>query len=173
MKRRRFIGGLAAVAVAAPAFATDYLTVEAAQRLMFADADAFVPADLARGSARLAVPPARLARLRAFEARNGGARAGFVVADEVIGKFELIGFAVGVTPDFAVRQVEILAYRESHGHEIRQAAWRAQFVGKGALSPLRIGDDIRNISGATLSCTHVTEGVHLAVALLAATYGAS
>ena len=141
--------------------------------MIFPDADAFVPADLARGSARLAVPPARLARLRAFEARKADARVGFVVADEVIGKFELIGFAVGVARDFAVKQVEILAYRESHGYEIRQPAWRAQFVGKGPAAPLRIGEDIRNISGATLSCTHVTDGVHLVVALIGATYGAA
>ena len=174
MKRRRFIGGLcaAAAATAAPAFATEYMTIDAAQRLIFPDADAFAPADLARGASRMAVPAARLARLRAWQARRQDERLGFIVTDEVIGKFELIGFAVGLTPAFVVKQVEILAYRESHGYEIRQPAWRAQFVGKGPAAPLRIGEDIRNISGATLSCTHVTDGVHLIVALVGAAYAA-
>jgi Na+-translocating ferredoxin:NAD+ oxidoreductase RnfG subunit len=108
--------------------------------------------------------------MRAFEARKDARRIGFVVVDEVVGKFELIGFAVGLTPAFAVKQVEILAYRESHGHEIRQAAWRAQFDGKGPSAPLKVGEDIQNISGATLSCTHVTDGVHLIVALAGAAF---
>jgi len=38
-------------------------------------------------------------------------------------------------------------------------AWRAQFVGKRGGSPLRLGNDIRNISGATLSSKHITDGV--------------
>jgi hypothetical protein len=173
MKRRRFLGSLAATALAPPVFATDYMSAAEAQRLLFPDADAFVLADLARGAARLSVPGARLARMHALEAKHGGTRLGFVVTDAVIGKFELIGFAVALTPASEVRQVEILSYRESHGYEIRQDAWRAQFVGKGPAAPIRIGDDIRNISGATLSCTHVTDGVHLIVALVNATYATS
>ena len=101
-------------------------------------------------------------------ARRGDATLGYIVADQVVGKFELIGYAVGIGLDGAVRQVEILSYRESHGGEIRLAAWRRQFAGKTADSPLRIGDDIANISGATLSCSHVTEGVRRIVAVVEA-----
>ena len=36
---------------------------------------------------------------------------------------------------------------------------KAQFLGKSAKSALRVGDDINNISGATLSCTHLTDGI--------------
>ena len=39
------------------------------------------------------------------------------------------------------------------------AAWRAQFVGKRADAPLKLGADIKNISGATLSSKHITDGV--------------
>ena len=66
-----------------------------------------------------------------------------------------------------VKQIEILTYRESHGGEIRLPAWRRQFVGKTSAAPLRIGDDIANISGATLSCTHLAEGVRRVVAIVA------
>ena len=66
-----------------------------------------------------------------------------------------------------MRQVEILSYRESHGGEVRLPAWRRQFVGKTAASPLKVGDDIANISGATLSCSHLTEGVKRIVAVVA------
>jgi hypothetical protein len=40
-------------------------------------------------------------------------------------------------------------------------------VGKTAEAPLRVGEDIANISGATLSCTHVTEGVRRIAAVVA------
>jgi Na+-translocating ferredoxin:NAD+ oxidoreductase RnfG subunit len=111
---------------------------------------------------------ARSARWTVVAAQHAGSTLGYVVVDEVVGKFELITYAVGLSADGAVKQVEVLAYRESHGQEIRLAAWRRQFVGKTASSALRIGEDIANISGATLSCTHVTDGVRRIVAIVGA-----
>jgi Na+-translocating ferredoxin:NAD+ oxidoreductase RnfG subunit len=73
---------------------------------------------------------------------------------------EMITYALALDPSGAVKSLDVLAYRESHGDAIRLPAWRAQFTGKRASDPVRIDGDIRNISGATLSCRHVTEGVH-------------
>jgi Na+-translocating ferredoxin:NAD+ oxidoreductase RnfG subunit len=156
----------------AAAFAVDYLNADEAARLMFPEAERFETRDLvldATQMARLAEQGvrARSARWPVRVALRGGSVLGYVVADNVVGKFELIGYAVGIGLDGAVRQVEVLSYRESHGHEIRLPAWRRQFVGKTAASPLRVGDDISNISGATLSCEHVTDGVRRIVALVA------
>jgi Na+-translocating ferredoxin:NAD+ oxidoreductase RnfG subunit len=138
---------------------------------MFPDADRFAPREITLDAAQMqkldaAGVRARSARWRVLVAQRGDTTLGCVVVDEVIGKFELISYAVGLTPDGAVKQVEVLSYRESHGHEIRLPAWRRQFVGKTVASPLKIGDDIANISGATLSCSHVTEGVKRIVAVL-------
>ncbi len=155
-----------ACAALAPAsvFAVDYLTPAQAERLMFPDADAFVSREVTLDAAQLQQLTeqgvrGRSARWRVRIAQRGGATIGFVVVDEVVGKFELITYAVAIGLDGAVRQVEVLSYRESHGHEIRLPAWRKQFVGKTNASPIRIGEDISNISGATLSCTHVTDGI--------------
>ncbi len=52
-----------------------------------------------------------------------------------------------------------MEYNESYGYEVRDAAWRQQFVGKSAASSLQLNADIKNISGATLSSKHVTDGV--------------
>jgi hypothetical protein len=157
---------LAACALTAPAFATQYLSPEQAQKLMFPEADAFRPQPLTLDTAQMrqveqaAGLPARSAQWRVVAAYKGDALLGYMVLDDVIGKFELISYAVGINPDASVRQVEILAYRESHGSEIRLPAWRRQFVGKSARSGgLKLGAGISNISGATLSCTHVTDGV--------------
>ena len=163
----------AALAALAPAgaLAVDYMTAEQAQKRMFPEATAFelrdLPLDaaLAQQLAAAGVKP-QAQRLPVRLARQGGAALGYVVVDEVIGKFERITYAVGVNADGSVRQVEVLSYRESHGHEIRLPAWRKQFVGKTAASPLQVGDDIANISGATLSCTHVTDGVRRVVVWL-------
>lgn len=147
------------------AFATQYLTVEQAQRVMFPEATRFAYSYLQlspeqmRGVEKLSGLPARSVNWRVFAAYRGDTLLGHMVLDDVIGKFELISYAVGVNPDASIRQVEILVYRESHGFEIKSPAWRRQFVGKTAQSGLAVGDGIANISGATLSCTHVTDGV--------------
>lgn len=157
--------GAGASLAGAPAFAATYLTVEQAQHAIFPEATAFRDASLQLDAGqmqqveKLARLPARSAGWRVFAALRGETLLGWVVLDDVIGKVELISYAVGLNPDASVRQVEILAYRESHGFEIRNASWRRQFVGKSAQQGIAIGDGIANISGATLSCTHVTDGV--------------
>ena len=85
--------------------------------------------------------------------------------DEVVGKHEFITYAVGLTPDGKVRGLEILAYRETHGYQIRNPEWRQKFVGKTLSDPLKLDEDIPNISGATLSCYNVTNGVKRLLAL--------
>ena len=162
---------VALVSAPTSAFAVDYLSVDQAARVVFPQADRFEPRDLVLDAAQLQKLAAsglapRSARWPTLLAWQGNTLLGVLVADAVVGKFELIGYAVGIGADGSVRQVEILSYRESHGHEIRLPAWRRQFVGKTATAPLRVGDDIANISGATLSCSHVTDGVRRIVAVL-------
>ena len=171
----RLVLAVAAVTVAAAptgAFAVDYLSADQAAKLMFPDADAFEARNVALDAAQLQQLAAQGVRGRSATwavrvARRAGTTLGFVVTDDVIGKIELISYAVGVALDGSVKQVEILSYRESHGFEIRLPAWRKQFVGKDGTAALRVGEDIANISGATLSCTHVTDGIRRIVAVVA------
>ncbi len=96
---------------------------------------------------------------------------GYAVIDDALGKSEPITYLVAVDPELRVRSIEILAYRESRGGEVRQPEWRAQFTGKSAASKLAVGSDIRNIAGATISCRSVTDGVRRELALLDALVG--
>ena len=82
-----------------------------------------------------------------------------VFIDQVLGKHEFITYAVGISPDGQVKGIEVIEYRETYGQKVREAPWRAQFIGKNKTSNLKIGDDIKNISGATLSSAHITTGV--------------
>lgn len=154
------------------AFAVDYLTADQAAHSLFPEADAFESRTVQFDAAQLQAlagqgVQARSASWPVRVALRGGAPLGWVLVDKVIGKVELIDYAVGIGLDGAVRQIEILSYRESHGHEVRLPAWRKQFVGKGPGAALRVGEDIANISGATLSCSHVTDGVRRIVAVVA------
>jgi Na+-translocating ferredoxin:NAD+ oxidoreductase RnfG subunit len=83
----------------------------------------------------------------------------WVFIDRVLGKHEYITYAVGVDSEGKVKGIEILEYRESYGHEVRGRQWRAQFIGKDKTAPLKLDQDIKNISGATLSSSHISAGV--------------
>lgn len=152
--------------VAPTAYASVYLSIEQAQQAIF-PGGRFVaaPITLTEAQARAITERAGV-RAQGREQRVWQVPgAGWFMVDEVLGKQELITYAVGVNADGTVRGIEILEYRESHGHEVRTPAWRQQFVGKSAADPLQLDQDIRNISGATLSCRHVTAGVKRLLAL--------
>ena len=83
----------------------------------------------------------------------------WLVVDEVIGKHEMITYAVAINPNGSIAGIEVLEYVESYGYEVAEAQWRKQFVGKTANDPIKLNQDIQNIGGATLSCKHLTDGV--------------
>lgn len=81
------------------------------------------------------------------------------VVDEVVGKHEMITYALGLSAEGVVEHVEILEYRESYGYEVAHTAWRNQFIGKTSQSTIKLNQDIENVSGATLSAKHLTDGI--------------
>ena len=83
----------------------------------------------------------------------------WLVVDEVIGKHEMITYAVALSPTGSILGIEILEYVESYGYEVAEPDWRKQFVGKTVNDPIKLNKDIQNIGGATLSCKHITDGV--------------
>jgi Na+-translocating ferredoxin:NAD+ oxidoreductase RnfG subunit len=124
--------------ITSAAHATQYMTVQEAQHKAFPNAS-FTEVQAGR----------------VWKASSGG----YFFFDHVIGKHLYIDYAVALEADGRVRRVDILAYRESYGGEVNDSSWLGQFVGKTSHSALQINGDIRNISGATLSSTHLTEGV--------------
>jgi len=154
----RWLLPLVAAPVAQVAYAAQYMTIEQAQRAAFPDANAFAAIALDKAASGVpAAPPGWSPKV--WQARAGERSLGWLLVDQVIGKSELIGYALALDMHGVVISVEVLDYRESHGGEIRLAPWRRQFVGKTAADPLALSQEIKNISGATLSCRHLTEGV--------------
>ncbi len=161
----------APLVAAAPAYAVQYLTVEQAQKLMYPQADGFVSAPLGlTPEQKRFVEKASGVRLRFAEqpiwkVMAGGRQTGWFIVDEVYGKHEFITYAVALDLGGTVRGVEILDYRETHGGEVRNPKWRAQFEGKRHGAQLTLDEDIQNISGATLSCRHIADGVKRILAM--------
>jgi hypothetical protein len=146
--------------VAPSAFAVQYLTVDQAQKAIF-PGKSFVATPLKlTGAQRKAIEQASGVRVLRDEQQvwrvSGG---GWFIVDQVVGKHEFITYAVGLTANGSVKQIEIMDYRETYGGQIRDQKWRDQFVGKTSRSTLKLDSDIKNISGATLSCRHITDGV--------------
>ncbi len=81
------------------------------------------------------------------------------IVDEVLGKHEMVKYALAINANGTIKGIEIMEYVESYGYEVGEASWRNQFVGKGSDATLKLNQDIKNVSGATLSCKHVTDGV--------------
>jgi len=89
----------------------------------------------------------------------------WLVIDEVIGKHEMISYAVALSAAGSIQGIEILEYVESYGYEVAEPQWRKQFVGKTVNDPIKLNQDIQNIGGATLSCKHITDGVKRVIVL--------
>lgn len=160
------LAGTAAAALVAPAHAATYFTVAQAQAAMFPGAK-FQASPLQLTAEDRA---ALLAASGVHEPFDGSgvwqvSTGGWFITDAVVGKHEKIRYAVGLDAGGKVVGIEILEYNETYGYQVRDVAWRKQFVGKTARDPVRLNKDIRNVSGATLSCKHVTDGVHRVLAL--------
>ena len=165
-----FLLPAAAAAVVAPARATDYLGIPQAQVLMFPGARFADRALKFTDEQRDRIKAASGLRQRwedqkVWRAEADGRLLGWFMVDEVIGKHEFITYAAAISPEGKVLGLEILSYRETHGGQVRDAGWRKHFVGKTLADPFKLDQDVPNISGATLSCRNVLDGVKRLLAI--------
>ena len=162
---------LTPVVVVSPVYAADYLTTEQAQHLLFPQAETFnkTPVTLSDNQKAkiksMSGSRQRWDKQEVWRAETEGKLLGWFIVDNVIGKHEFITYAAGLSPDGHVVGIEILSYRETHGDEVREAAWRKNFKGKTLDDKFKLDVDVPNISGATLSSRNVTDGVKRLLAL--------
>lgn len=151
--------------VISAAHATQYLSLEEAQKTIFPKATRFevsaikLTKEQKKEIEKLSDMRMRPDEQKVWKAYVGKELLGYFIVDEVYGKHEFITYSIGLTADGAVTQVEIMDYRETYGSEVRNPLWRKQFVGKTLKDPFVLDKDIVNISGATLSSRHITDGV--------------
>ncbi len=148
-------------ATPATTFAKTYLTVDQAQKILW-QSMAMKAFEIELTSAQVkSIEKASKTRvsnkkLQAWKTNDGG----WFIVDQVIGKHENIDIAVALTKEGKVKGIEILTYRETYGDQVLAPKWLAQFFNKDHIEILKLDKQIKNISGATLSCRHITDGVN-------------
>lgn len=146
-------------------YSQQFYTVEQAQKAIFESADAFKLHPVSLTSEQISkikkssstgtpIPDRRI-----WQVLHTDKLVGWFVVDEVYGKHEFITYAVGINLDGTVRMIDIMDYRETYGYQVREASWLQQFAGKNVSASFKLDKDIDNISGATLSCKHLADGV--------------
>ncbi len=83
------------------------------------------------------------------------------VLDE-IGKYKPITVGI-VIADGAIEKLTVLAYRESHGWEVKHDFFTAQFIGAKLTKSKKMNQDVDGISGATLSVRALKKLARLAL----------
>ncbi|HWK11754.1 MAG TPA: FMN-binding protein [Vicinamibacterales bacterium] len=157
---------------------TVYLTLDQAPRAVFPGAE-IVRRDVPSTPALREQVKAKLGRLQptvwepmyvTFTARQNNQTIGYAVVVDEIGKVAPFTLIVSVTPDFKVRDVAVMVYREVRGGEITQRRFLNQYKGKRGTDPIQLDRDIVGVSGATLSVQGANRGVHKALAVLELVY---
>lgn len=142
-------------------YAKTYLTANQAKQALFADIamkkiDVTLTKEQMKSIKKASTVRVNSNKINAHKTADGG----WFIIDQVVGKHENIDIAVALNANGEVRGVEILTYRETYGGQVRNHKWLAQFFGKNHHEILKLDKQIKNISGATLSCRHVTDGVN-------------
>lgn len=158
-------------AMISSAYATENLTIDQAQKFFFDQAIRFEENVLNLSSDQIDL----IKEISGVRQRNKEQKfwrafskdkfLGWVLIDDVIGKHENITYATGVSTEGIVLGVEILTYRETHGHEVKRKDWRDKLKGKKLSDPFKLDVDIPNISGATLSSRNLIDGVKRMLAI--------
>lgn len=163
-------------AVYAKEFNIQYPTYQESQKNFFGSSAIFVPSQFTlndeqvervENSSKVRV---RDPKLNAWKVEQNGHQTGWFIIDRVIGKHELITYSIALDMNHKVKGIEVLDFKESYGEQIHELQWRVQFIGKTLQDPLKLNGDIRNISGATLSCKNVTNGVKRVLATMDVKY---
>jgi hypothetical protein len=144
---------------------TVFLTDQQALKLAFPDADRIrglpirlTPEDIAAIEHAAGVP-LLLGWTRCFQGSSNQRIVGYACIDNMIGKAKPITYIIRIDhPDGRIARLEVMEYREAIGAEVSSPPFVSQYRGKSADDPLQLKQDIRNISGATLSGRGLTDG---------------
>jgi len=166
MKRRAFAKTLSLLTAGlilpvARSHAKTYLSIEQARQLLWADTPMQAVAltltkeqvKSIRSSSGIRV---RNPQMKLWKTDSNG----WFIVDQIIGKHENIDMAFALDREGKVMGLEILTYRETYGFQVNHPKWRAQFHGRDHSEHLKLDHQIKNISGATLSCRHITDGIN-------------
>ena len=88
-----------------------------------------------------------------------GQSLGYVAVKSVYVRTTTSAVAVIFAKDKTVKATKIVDYNEPYALEVKSARWAQQFEGKANGSKMIFNRDIRNISGATISCKAISNAI--------------
>jgi hypothetical protein len=134
--------------------------------------EAALPSDLeavfpgASGIRRLS-PKSHFSRApEVLEVRQGETLLGYSVSLKVASRSGPFRMLVAVSPEETVMDVQVPKYPHRRGRAVRKQSFLDQFRGFAYGAPLKLGDQVDGVSGATSSATAVTGGVRQALILV-------
>lgn len=101
-------------------------------------------------------------------ARDAGQVSGYAIIDEQVGQHDPITFGLRFDAEGRVLRVEVMVYREPYGDGIRSPVFLGQFAGKDEASAMKLGKDVRIVSGSTISSRSAAIAVRRGAVLIAA-----
>jgi Na+-translocating ferredoxin:NAD+ oxidoreductase RnfG subunit len=100
------------------------------------------------------------------EIRDSSGLLGYCVESEVVGRSGPFKIAVVLDKQLVVKRAIVVSYPWPRGRDVARRAFTSQFEGKGSEDAIEIGKDIDAMTGATISCRVMSEGVREAIKLL-------
>ena len=85
---------------------------------------------------------------------------GYAFVDKAPSKTDEFDYLVIFDVDLIIMKSKVLIYREDYGAEIGSKRWLKQFVGLDQNSKIQYGNEIKAISGATISARALTIAIN-------------
>ena len=101
------------------------------------------------------------------EVRDSSGLLGYSVESEVVGRSGPFKIHVLLDKHLVVKRAAVTSYPWTHGRGVGRRSFARQFEGKGPEDAIEIDKDIDAVTGATISCQAMTQGVRSAIKLLA------
>lgn len=100
------------------------------------------------------------------EIRDSSGLLGYSIVSDVVSRSGPFKIHVLLDKQHVVKRATVISYPWTHGREVGRRSFTSQFEGKGPKDAVELDNDIDAVSGATLSCNAMTQGVREAIKLL-------
>lgn len=94
-----------------------------------------------------------------FRITAGDRLTGYAYLGEAPSMKNVFDYVVLLNSDLSIRKSKVLIYREDYGRQIGSQRWLRQFIGIKPGEPIRYGEEVDVISGATISAKSMTKAV--------------
>jgi Na+-translocating ferredoxin:NAD+ oxidoreductase RnfG subunit len=100
------------------------------------------------------------------EIKDSSGTAGYIVDFKVVSRSGPFKIRVLLDNRLYIKQAAVISYPWDRGRDVCKRTFTSQFEDKSPNDPIQVGKDIDAVTGATISCRVMTEGVRNSIRLL-------